>query len=161
MRFEFEPIGIIHTPFTERGNTPVQPAEGAGIKGTVEVFEEYRPALKDLDGFSHIVLIWVLHRSEGYSLQVVPHRHSEIRGLFATRSPNRPNPIGLSVVRLDSIDEGILHIRDVDMLEGSPLLDIKPWVPESTGGGIRAGWLEESGKTAEGRGSDGRLQGED
>jgi len=138
---------------------PIQPAGAAGVKGTVEIFEDYRAGLKDLEGFSHIVLLFVFHRSEGFNMQVVPFMDTELRGLFATRAPRRPNPIGLSVVRLDRIEDGILHVQNVDMLDGTPLLDIKPYIPEFDGyKDVRAGWLEQVRKTADRRRSDGRFE---
>jgi len=139
----FEPIGVIHTPFSEPAGIPIQPAAGPEVEGTVEVFEAYRDGLADLDGFSHIALIFHLHRSEGYRLRVVPYLDTVERGLFATRAPRRPNPIGLSVVRLDRIEDGTLYIRGADMIDGTPLLDIKPFVPAfDEPEDIRIGWLE-------------------
>jgi len=155
---ELRPIGVIHTPFTKRKGMPIQPAGGRDVEGTVEVYEEYRSGLRDLDGFSHIVLIYEFHRSRGFDLQVVPFLDTVLRGLFATRAPRRPNPLGLSVVRLDRIEDGVLHIRDLDILDGTPLLDIKPHVPEfDDPAKIRTGWLEEARKTVETRESDGRF----
>ena len=123
---------------------PIQPRRGRDIEGTVEVHPEYEEALSDLGGFSHIILLYHLHRSEGYSLKVVPFLDTQRRGLFATRAPRRPNPIGLSVVRLDRIEGVTLHIRDIDMVDGSPLLDIKPYVqPFDPGDELRLGWLDE------------------
>jgi len=138
---------------------PIQPAGAPGVRGTIELFEEYRPGLKDLDGFSHIVLLYIFHRSDGYKLQVIPFMDTETRGLFATRAPKRPNPIGLSVVQLDQIKEGVLHIQNVDMLDGTPLLDIKPYVPEFDSQlDIRTGWLEHARKTVGKRQSDHRFK---
>ncbi len=155
---EMNPIGTIHTPYTSREGMPIQPAGGAGIRGTIEVFEEYRAGLKDLEGFSHIILLFVFHRSEGFQLEVVPFMDTELRGLFATRAPRRPNPIGLSVVQLDRIEKGILQIRNVDMLDGTPLLDIKPYVPEfDSQPKIRTGWLEQARGSVDRRRSDGRF----
>jgi tRNA-Thr(GGU) m(6)t(6)A37 methyltransferase TsaA len=152
------PIGIIHTPFTDPAGMPIQPAGAAGIGGTVEVHETYRPGLKDLDGFSHIMLLYLFHRSEGYQLQVVPFMDTEPRGLFATRAPKRPNPIGVSVVRLERIEGTVLHVQDVDMLDGTPLLDIKPYVPEfDRPVHVRTGWLERVGRTVGRRQSDDRF----
>jgi len=140
---ELKPIGIIHTPFKKREGMPIQPAAAAGVKATVEVLEEYRDGLQDLDGFSHVILLFHLHRSEGFNLQVVPFLDTVKRGLFATRAPRRPNPIGLSIVQLDRIENGVLHVRNVDMLDGTPLLDIKPWVGEfDQREDVRTGWLE-------------------
>lgn len=159
MKIEFHPIGIIHTPFTKLEGMPIQPTGAVGVKGTVEVFEEYRAGLKDLDGFSHIILLYHFHRSQGFNLHVVPFLDSEMRGLFATRAPKRPNPIGLSVVQLDTVINGILHIRNVDMLDGTPLLDIKPYVPEFDAQlQARAGWLERTGKAAARKKSDDRFK---
>jgi len=138
---------------------PIQPAGAAGVKGTVEVFEDFHPGLKDLDGFSHIILLYHFHRSQGFNLRVVPFMDSEPRGLFATRAPKRPNPIGLSVVQLDKIEDGVLHIQAVDILDGTPLLDIKPYVPEfDAQAEIRTGWLEKTTKTVSTRKSDDRFK---
>jgi len=156
---EFKPIGIIDTPFTKPGGMPIQPAGAAGVKGTVEVFEDFHAGLRDLDGFSHIILLYHFHRSCGFNLQVVPFLDNQTRGLFATRAPRRPNPIGLSVVQLDRIENGTLHIRNVDMLDGTPLLDIKPYVPEfDSHTNIRTGWLEKVRKTVPTRKSDDRFK---
>lgn len=155
---EFTPIGTIHTPFTDLAGMPIQPAGAAGIRGTVHVHEEYQAGLKDLDGFSHIVLLYIFHRSDGYKLEVVPFMDTKPRGLFSTRAPKRPNPIGLSVVQLDRVEIGILHIQNVDMLDGTPLLDIKPYVPDfDRQTAIRTGWLEEARKTVGHRKSDDRF----
>lgn len=159
MTIELTPIGIIHTPFTELEGMPIQPAGAAGIQGTVEVFETFRPGLQDLDGFSHIVLLYHLHRSQGFDLSVVPFLDTEPRGLFATRAPRRPNAIGLSVVELERIEDGVLHVRNVDILDGTPLLDIKPYVREfDAQGDVRTGWLETADKDARTRRSDRRFQ---
>ena len=141
-RIEFTPIGTIHTPFTELVGMPIQPGGGEGIEGTVELFPEFQEGLKDLDGFSHIILLYYLHLSQGYSLTVTPFLDDQKRGLFATRAPKRPNQIGLSVVRLTEVSENILTICDVDMIDGTPLLDIKPYVPEmQPSADVRTGWL--------------------
>jgi tRNA-Thr(GGU) m(6)t(6)A37 methyltransferase TsaA len=139
------PIGIIHTPFTELEGMPIQPAGAIGVKGTVEVFEKFRAGLQDVGGFSHIILLYLFHRSEGFSLKVIPFLDNQLRGLFATRAPKRPNPIGLSVVRLDRIENHVLHILDVDILDGTPLLDIKPYVPEfDCRKDVRTGWFGQA-----------------
>ncbi len=159
MKIELEPIGIIHTPFTEPKGMPIQPAGAGGVKARVEVFEEFRPGLKDLDGFSHIFLLYHFHRSQGYKLVVSPYMDPQPRGLFATRAPKRPNPIGLSVVRLLRIEDGVLHIENADMLDGTPLLDIKPYVPDfdPPAEDVRTGWLEEVRKTVSQRRADERF----
>jgi tRNA-Thr(GGU) m(6)t(6)A37 methyltransferase TsaA len=143
MKIEYRPIGFIHSPFNERRGTPIQPTRGRGVRGTVEIMPEYAGGLADLDGFSHVVLIYHFHRSQGFDLRVTPFLDTEKRGLFATRAPRRPNPIGLSVVRLIGIEDNRLLIEDLDILDGTPLLDIKPYVPEfDRRTEVREGWLE-------------------
>jgi tRNA-Thr(GGU) m(6)t(6)A37 methyltransferase TsaA len=159
MNIALAPIGVIHTPFDNLEGMPIQPAGAAGIRGTVEIFEEYRPGLKDLDGFSHIVLLYFFHRSRGFNLQIVPFMDTQKRGLFATRAPMRPNAIGLSIVQLNKIEDGVLHVQNVDMLDGTPLLDIKPYVPEfDAPAEVRTGWLEKVRRTVAGRTSDDRFK---
>ncbi len=156
---EFKPIGVIHSPFKSLKGMPIQPAGAIGVKGTVEVFDEYQEGLKNLDGFSHIILLYHLHRSNRFRLSIVPFLDVEPRGLFATRAPNRPNPIGLSVVQLDRIKDGLLHIQNVDILDGTPLIDIKPYVPEFDATvKIRTGWLENVRKSVSGQKSDDRFK---
>ena len=159
MKIEFQPIGVIHTPFTEPEGMPIQPAGAAGVKGTVEVFEEFRAGLKDLDGFSHVILLYHFHRSRGFKLHVVPFMDCQPRGVFATRAPKRPNPIGISVVRLCGISDGVLEVENVDILDGTPLLDIKPYVPEfDTQPEIKTGWLESARKAVSDRKADERFK---
>ncbi len=145
MDITYKPIGIIHSPFAEGRETPIQSTSAVGVSGSVEVFSEYARALKDLDGFSHIILLYHFHLSKGPSLIVKPFLDSELRGVFSTRSPSRPNNIGLSVMHLVGIEGNILYIEDVDIIDGTPLLDIKPYVP---GFDIREvqrfGWLENN-----------------
>lgn len=141
---EYKPIGIIHSPFNEPEETPIQPSAARDIQGTVELFSEYVEGLKDLEGFSHITLIYHLHLSKPYSLHVKPFMDDTLRGLFATRAPSRPNPIGISTVRLDKVEGVLLYIRDVDIVDGTPLLDIKPYVPEfDVREKIKRGWLNK------------------
>jgi len=159
MNIVLKPIGVIHSPFKDLDGMPIQPAGASGVKGTVEVFEEYRTGLNDLDGFSHIVLLYLFHRSQGFSLHVVPYLDTQMRGVFATRAPRRPNAIGLSVVQLDMIKDGILEIQNVDILDGTPLLDIKPYVPEfDTQVKVRTGWLENVKGTVKHSKSDDRFK---
>jgi len=156
---ELSPIGTIHTPFTELKGMPIQPAGAVGVKGTIELFEEYQAGLKDLDGFSHIILLYHFHCSQGFKMQVVPFMDTKPRGLFATRAPKRPNPIGLSVVQLDRIENGILYVQNIDMLDGTPLLDVKPYVPEfDSHPKFRTGWLEQARKTVQNRRADNRFE---
>jgi tRNA-Thr(GGU) m(6)t(6)A37 methyltransferase TsaA len=141
-KIEFQPIGFIHSPFNEQKGTPIQPKRDKGTKGYIEIFPEYKDGLDDLDGFSHIILLYHLHLSKDYSLKVVPYLDTVPRGLFATRAPRRPNPIGLSVVRLDWIEGTTIHISNLDIIDGTPLLDIKPYVPHfDDSQDIRIGWL--------------------
>jgi tRNA-Thr(GGU) m(6)t(6)A37 methyltransferase TsaA len=159
MPVELKPIGIIRSPFTVPKEMPIQPAGAIGVAGTVEVHEEFRAGLKDLDGFSHIILLYHFHRSEGYRLEVVPFLDDDSHGVFATRAPKRPNPIGLSVVRLCAMDNGILEIENVDVLDGTPLLDIKPYVPEfDAADEVRTGWLENAKGKVSDRKADHRFE---
>jgi len=147
MKIEYRPIGIVHSPFAELKGMPIQPSRAKGIAGTVEVFLEFQEGLKDLNGFSHIILLYHFHMVTGYSLQVVPFLDSVLRGLFATRAPKRPNPIGLSVVRLKGVQGGVLSVLDLDILDGTPILDIKPYVTEfDERTNVNIGWLEEARK---------------
>jgi tRNA-Thr(GGU) m(6)t(6)A37 methyltransferase TsaA len=130
MRIEYQPIGFVHSQFSGTDGMPNQPTQSGSATGTVVVLQEYAEGLSDLDGYSHIILLCHFHRSRPYKLKVVPSDHNQPCGLFATRSPNRPNPIGLSVVRLDRIVENQLFITDLDILDETPVLDIKPYVGE-------------------------------
>ena len=142
----YKPIGIIHSPFKEIEGTPIQPAGAEGIQATIEVFPEYSRGLKDLEGFSHIILLYHFHLTQGYSLEVKPFLDEATHGLFATRSPLRPNPIGVSVVRLIEVKGPVLQIEDVDIVDNTPLLDIKPYVPDfDQRTAVLTGWL--SGKS--------------
>jgi tRNA-Thr(GGU) m(6)t(6)A37 methyltransferase TsaA len=142
---KYKPIGIIHSPFKEPKGTPIQPAGAKDIEGTVEVFPEYAEGLKDVEGFSHIILIFHFHLSRGVSLKTKPYMDTEEHGIFAIRGPRRPNPIGISTVRLVRIEENILHIKDLDIIDGTPLLDIKPYVPEfDIYEVVKTGWLEKN-----------------
>ena len=155
----YKPIGIIHSPFKEPKGTPIQPTAAKGVDGAVEVFPEYVEGLKDLDGFSHIILIYHFHLSRKFSLKVKPFMDDQIRGVFSTRAPSRPNPIGISVVRLIKIEKNILHIRDVDIIDGTPLLDIKPYVPEFDVRVVdKIGWLERNVNKLPISKDDGRFQ---
>ncbi len=138
-------IGIIHSPFKEPKGTPIQPIAAQGIDGTVEVFQEYTEGLKDIDGFSHVILVYHFHLSKESSLKVKPFMDDQTHGVFSTRAPNRPNPIGISVVQLVKIEGNILQVKDLDIVDGTPLLDIKPYVPEfDIRDAKKKGWLEKN-----------------
>ena len=159
MEIRFDPIGVIHTPFKNLEGMPIQPSGATGVQGVVKVFEAFHPGLKDLEGFSHVILIYLFHGSSGFKLHVVPFLDSQPRGLFSTRAPKRPNPIGLSVVQLDRVENGMLHIQNVDILDNTPLLDIKPYVPEfDAPDNVRTGWLEKARDTALSKKSDDRFK---
>jgi tRNA (adenine37-N6)-methyltransferase len=138
----FIPIGIIHTPYYSHENIPIQGTGGKGIKATIEIYPEFSAGLKDLDGFSHIILIYYMHLVGKSSLIVKPFLDDEKCGIFATRSPVRPNPIGITTVRLIEIKDNRLIVEDIDMIDQSPLLDIKPCIPMIDDlQGVRLGWL--------------------
>lgn len=130
MIIRFKPIGKIYTPFLKKEGMPIQPAGAIGVKGSIRLKKKYSKGLSDLDGFSHIYLIYHLHKSKGFDLKVIPFLDDKPHGVFATRAPRRPNSIGISVVRLLSIQDNVLEIENVDMLNGTPILDIKPYIPE-------------------------------
>ena len=156
----YEPIGVVRSPFKEPRGTPIQPPAAVGVEGTVEINPGLVDGLKDLDGFAHIILIYHFHLSKPSSLQLKPFMDDEPHGVFAMRGPSRANPIGLSVVRLTEIEGNLLRVKDVDIVDGSPLLDVKPYVlhfdlrddPE-----VRIGWLDQNVQKLEASRDDGRF----
>jgi len=145
MEIIYHPIGIIHSPFKSLVSMPVQPASKTSAPGEIEIYPPYVEGLQDLGGFSHIILLYHLHASRTFTLTVTPFLDNEQRGLFATRAPARPNPIGLSVVNLVRIENNMIHVDKLDVLDGTPLLDIKPYVPEfDHRPNISIGWLEKA-----------------
>jgi tRNA-Thr(GGU) m(6)t(6)A37 methyltransferase TsaA len=154
----YRPIGIINTPFKKQEKMPIQPSGARGILGTIKVAKDYIEGLKDLEGFSHVILMYHFHLSQGYSLTVTPFLDNEPRGVFATRAPRRPNAIGLSVVKLRGVRGDILEIENVDIIDGTPLLDIKPYVPEfDAQAKAKTGWLAKAGKKVKQAKSDDRF----
>ena len=155
----YVPIGIVRSPFKTVEGTPIQPVGAKGVRGQIELREEFVAGVKDLEGFSHLILIYHFHLSNDFDLRVKPFLDSEYRGVFATRAPKRPNPIGISVVRLVKIDGRYLTIEDVDVVDGTPLLDIKPYVPQfdsiKTG---EIGWLSGRVQDAEKSRADDRFK---
>ncbi len=159
MEIKYHPIGTIHSPFKDIEGMPVQPAGAASVRGTVSILPELADGLRDLEGFSHIILLYHLHQVHEAKLVVTPFMDSEPHGIFATRAPKRPNPLGLSIVRLVSIENNILYIKNVDILDGTPLLDIKPYVPEFDRPTVHGvGWLEQAKGEVRGKRSDDRFR---
>jgi tRNA-Thr(GGU) m(6)t(6)A37 methyltransferase TsaA len=157
-QIRYKPIGIIHTPFRSPEGTPIQPAAARGVVGGVEVDTIHAAGLKDLEGFSHVILIYHFHKARLAQLRVRPFLDDVDRGVFATRSPVRPNAIGISVVRLLRIEENILYVQNVDIVDGTPLLDIKPYVPQFDGAdGVRIGWVKDNIEKLERTRDDGRF----
>ncbi len=148
MEVTYHPIGTIRSPFTDPADMPVQPTSSASRPGTVEIDAPFVEGLRDLAGFSHVILLYHLHVAGAPRLTVTPFLDTEPRGVFATRAPSRPNPIGLSIVALERVEGHVLHVRGLDVLDGTPLLDLKPYVPEfDHRPDARIGWLE--GKVAD------------
>ncbi|NOY38021.1 MAG: tRNA (N6-threonylcarbamoyladenosine(37)-N6)-methyltransferase TrmO [Chlorobi bacterium] len=158
--FVYHPIGVIRSPYKVPKGTPIQSSASKGAKGVIEIFPEYQDGLKDLDGFSHIILVYHFHLAGKSNLRIKPFLDENFHGLFATRAPARPNPIGLSIVRLLHIEGNRLVIRDVDMIEGTPLLDIKPYVPEfDHREADKTGWLASNIHKLPGKKDDGHFSG--
>lgn len=154
----FRPIGIMRSTHLRAEQTPIQPAFARGCPGQIELFSEYAEGLKDIEGFSHLILLYHLHKASPGLLTVTPFLDDTQRGIFATRHPRRPNPIGLSIVRLIRREGVCLFLEDVDILDGTPLLDIKPFLPAyDTVSDARGGWTEAlDPETSRVRGSRGR-----
>ena len=144
-KIKYNPIGIIHSPFSEAKGTPIQFSASKDIEGTIEIFPDFVEALNDLGDFSHIILIYHFHMAQKATLKVIPFMDDHEHGVFATRAPSRPNPIGFSIVKLNKINGNVLYVSGLDIIEGTPLLDIKPHIPgfdhiEVT----KTGWLEKN-----------------
>src|SRR4030043_1147254 len=139
---ELRPIGVIHSPYKDTPNPPYQGYKGRGIS-QIEVFEEFEQGLQDIEGFSHIIVIYWFHKSQGYHLLVRTPWDETPHGLFATRSPHRPSPLGLTVAELVARQENMLNVKGLDAIDGTPVLDIKPYIPTTDeGAGVKSGWLE-------------------
>jgi tRNA-Thr(GGU) m(6)t(6)A37 methyltransferase TsaA len=155
----FSPIGIVRSPFHDIAGMPIQPSGARGTRGTVEIFPEFRDGLRDLDGFERVILIYAFHRCGEHRLTVTPFLDTVPRGIFATRSPRRPNAIGLSIVQLRDVNGCTLAVEDVDVLDGTPLIDLKPYVPAFDAyPNCRSGWLENVAGNAETTRSDDRFR---
>ena len=145
----FTIIGTVRSPWKTTVGMPVQPTGAKGIQGRIDIFKEFRPGLLDLAGFSRVILIYQFHESNGYDLRIVPFLDTMPHGVFATRAPKRPSQIGLSVVRLLGVDESGIEIEDIDILDGTPVLDIKPYIPDiDSFPDEKTGWLKEPGAMA-------------
>jgi tRNA-Thr(GGU) m(6)t(6)A37 methyltransferase TsaA len=143
---ELNPIGVVHSPFKEATGTPIQASMAQATLGTVEVFPAFAEGLKDLDGFDRIWLLYWFDRATVPKMVVTPYLDDQPHGVFATRAPARPNPIGMSAVRLLRIEGCLLHVADVDILDGTPVLDIQPYVPRFDHLPVeRTGWLQQAG----------------
>jgi tRNA-Thr(GGU) m(6)t(6)A37 methyltransferase TsaA len=137
-------IGYVKTPYAETSQIP----KGLGVRhdaeGVLKILPEFAPGLLDIEGFSHLFVLWYFDRSSGFDLVGKPPIETKSHGVFATRSPRRPNPIGLTVVELLSRDGDALHVRGVDMLDGTPILDLKPYMSSVPAESLRRGWLAEA-----------------
>jgi tRNA-Thr(GGU) m(6)t(6)A37 methyltransferase TsaA len=143
------PVGIVHSRFKEPADLPppafAPPRFLEHITGEIEIFPEFADGLDDLEGFSHLIVLFHFHRSSGSKLKVVPPGQSKPRGVFSTRSPHRPNPLGLSVVKLLGRDGRVLEVAGLDLVDGTPVLDIKPYTTRDRKSRIRTGWLRKTG----------------
>ena len=154
----FEPIGTIHSPFSDPAGVPIQPRAAEGVKGKVVLEPIFEEGLKDLEGFSHLILIYYFHKAGEGDLLVMPFLDDQKRGVFATRAPRRPNGIGISVVKLVGVQDNILKVENLDILDGTPLLDIKPYIPDFDHyDDVRVGWLEKRRDKIPGKKSDDRF----
>jgi len=140
----YHPIGVIHSPFKDISGVPIQSTGAQGIKGTVEIVPQYSKGLEGIEGFSYIILLYHFHLSKGFSLKVMPFLSEGEQGIFATRAPKRPNPIGISIVKLIQVRGTTLYVEDVDIVDNTPLLDMKPYVPQfDVRDTEKIGWLTE------------------
>jgi len=159
MNIVFQPIGVIHSPFTSLEGMPIQPGSAAAAEGYLEVSARYQDGLKDLDGFSHVILLYHFHHVSNSKLLVRPFLDEEPRGVFATRAPIRPNPVGLSVVQILRIEGPRIYLANVDVLDGTPLLDIKPYVPQfDQPENVHIGWLQGKSDQLSEKESDARFK---
>lgn len=141
--YSYKSIGIIHSEYKQKEGVPIQGILSERSKGWIEIFPEFKEGLKDIDGFSHIFLIYCFHLSKGYSLLTKPFLEDKEHGVFATRAPKRPNPIGISVVKLEKSEENKLYIKEVDIIDGTPLLDIKPYISKfDARDNTKMGWVK-------------------
>lgn len=161
-KIELETIGTIHTPFHDVEGMPIQTIGAKDIPGEIHIKDKFKEGLKDLNGFSYINILYIFHKINSYELTVTPFLDNEKRGIFATRSPKRPNHIGSSIVKINKIENNIIHIQNVDILDKTPLIDIKPYVPhlweETIEKEIKIGWFTDKHQNAKTKKSDNRFK---
>lgn len=158
MDIVFKPIGYFKSPFTGLEDMPIQPKGGSEIEGMIEVLPEYQQGLVDLDGFSHVIVLNYLHECKDFKMMVKPFLDNTPHGVFATRSPKRPNPIGLSIMKLIKVEEGKVYLKGIDVLDGTPVIDIKPYVADfDLCGADRFGWTEGRTENVDSHRSDDRF----
>jgi tRNA-Thr(GGU) m(6)t(6)A37 methyltransferase TsaA len=154
----FKPIGYVKSPHINAKGSPIQSSVAKGHKGTVVVYEEYKDGLKDLEGFSHIILLYHFHLIKDVKLFAIPFMDNVARGIFAIRSPARPNPIGLSVLEIESIEGNLINVKNIDVLNNTPVIDIKPYVPQfDSVFDAKIGWMESKISSAKDKRDDGRF----
>ena len=159
MEMTYRPIGIIHSPFTSTDGMPIQPTSNTSKPGTLEIFPEFIEGLKDLESFSHIYILYHFHKQQQSKLMVTPFLDSQPHGVFATRAPSRPNPIGLSLVKLIRVENNLIYVNRIDVLNDTPLLDMKPYIPDfEHHEDIRVGWLESAKGHVQNKNSDNRFK---
>lgn len=150
MEIKLKPIGIVHSPFKKKEDIESKkyacPRGFDSVQGELEIFKEFEAGLKDIEGFSHLAVIFAFHKSEGFKLHTKPLLEDTLRGVFSTRSPRRPNPIGMTVVNVRERKGNILKVSGLDMIEGTPILDIKPYTTRDQKSSIKMGWLEDKMK---------------
>jgi len=146
MELKYKPIGVVHSPFKRAEDIQTRKHANADgfdpVQGELEIFKEFEDGLKDTEGFSHLIVLFAFHKSEGYRLHTKPFLDQTLRGVFSTRSPHRPNPIGLTIVKVMERRENILKVSGVDMIDGTPILDIKPYTPRDQKSSLKLGWLK-------------------
>jgi tRNA-Thr(GGU) m(6)t(6)A37 methyltransferase TsaA len=140
----FNAIGYVSSPYKEAAGTPIQPVKGTKERASIIIKDEFNEGLKDLDGFSHLIIISFYHKSSNYKMHITPFLDTVPRGVFATRAPSRPNPVGISIVKLINVSKNILTIEEFDLIDGTPILDIKPFIPEiDHRENVRTGWYKD------------------
>lgn len=149
--WSFRPIGFVKSPYTDTSQIPKGLGAEQRAEGRLEIAAEFQEGLLDIEGFSHLFVLWVFDRVEGFDLIASPPSDTRTHGVFSTRSPHRPNPIGLTVVELLRREGRILHVRGVDMLDGTPILDVKPYLSGVAAENVRRGWLAEAEARAAGK----------